>query len=68
MPEYLYRDDGSPGRCNTVGNLTGGLMLDRVYRPWHKMHQVALNGPFKTVFGTPANIISVPNIPTIKLH
>ena len=53
MPEYLYRDDGSPGRCNTVGNLTGGLMLDRVYRPWHKMHQVALNGPFKTVFGPP---------------
>lgn len=32
------------------------------------MHQVALNGPFKTVFGTLANIISVPNIPTIKLH
>ncbi|MBW8365988.1 MAG: hypothetical protein K0M39_15670 [Rhizobium sp.] len=68
MSEYLYRDDGSPGRCNTVGNLTGGLMIDLVYRPRHKMHQMVLNGPFKPVFGTPTNIISVPNIPIIKLH
>ena len=68
MPEYLYRDGGSPGRCNTVGNLTGGLMIDLVYRPRNKMHQVALNGPFKAVFGTPANIISIPTTPTIKLH
>ncbi|MHB1076811.1 hypothetical protein [Thiobacillus sp.] len=68
MSEYLYRDDGSPGRCNTVGNLTGGLMIDMVYRPLHKMHQVALNGLFKTVLGTLANIISIPNTPTIKLH
>lgn len=68
MPEYLYRDDDSPGRCNTVDNLTGGLMIDLVYRPRRKMLQAALNGPFKTVLGTLANIISVPNTPTIKLH
>ena len=43
-------------------------MIDLVYRPRHKMHQMALNGPFKPVFGTPTNIISVPTTPTIKLH
>jgi hypothetical protein len=56
MPEYLYRDDGLHGRCPTVGNLTGGLMIDQVCRPRYTMHQMVLNGPFKTVFGTFANI------------
>jgi len=81
LPEYVYRDYGSLvalGRYSTVGNLMGGLtggslmiegaLARLVYWSLHKMHQVALNGLFKTVLGTLANIINSPNKPTIKLH
>lgn len=81
LPEYIYRDYGSLvalGRYSTVGNLMGGLtggslmiegaLARLVYWSLHKMHQVALNGLFKTVLGTLANIINSPNKPTIKLH
>ena len=81
LPEYVYRDYGSLialGRFSTVGNLMGGLtggsimiegVLARlVYWSLHKMHQVALNGWFKTALSTYANIINSPNRPTIKLH
>lgn len=57
-----------------MGGLTGGsLMIEGamarlVYWSLHKMHQVALNGVFKTVLGTMANIINAPNKPSIKLH
>jgi NADH dehydrogenase len=81
LPEYVYRDYGSLvalGRFSTVGNLMGGLtggsvmiegaLAGLVYWSLHKMHQVALNGYFKTVLATLANIINTPNKPTIKLH
>jgi len=81
LPESVYRDYGSLvalGRYSTVGNLMGGLtggslmiegaLARLVYWSLHKMHQVALNGLFKTVLGTLANIINSPNKPTIKLH
>jgi NADH dehydrogenase len=81
LPEYVYRDYGSLvalGRFSTVGNLMGGLtggsiMIEGtiarfVYWSLHKMHQVALNGWFKTALSTYANIINAPNRPTIKLH
>lgn len=81
LPEYAYRDYGSLvalGRYSTVGNLMGtltggslmieGALARLVYWSLHKMHQVALNGLFKTVLGTLANIINAPNKPTIKLH
>jgi NADH dehydrogenase len=79
--EYRYRDYGSLvalGRYSTVGNLMGalsggsimieGAMARLVYWSLHKMHQIALNGLFKTVLGSLANIINAPNKPTIKLH
>lgn len=78
---YTYRDYGSLvalGRYSTVGNLMGalsggsilveGAMARLVYWSLHKMHQIALNGLFKTVLGTLANLINAPNRPTIKLH
>lgn len=81
LPEYVYRDYGSLvalGRYSTVGNLMGALtggsvMIEGatarlVYWSLHKMHQVALNGVFKTALGTVANIINAPNKPSIKLH
>ena len=81
LPEYVYRDYGSLialGRFSTVGNLMGGLtggsimiegvLAGFVYWSLHKMHQVALNGWFKTALSTYANIINSPNRPTIKLH
>jgi NADH dehydrogenase len=81
LPEYAYRDYGSLvalGRFSTVGNLMGGLtggsiMIEGtiarvVYWSLHKMHQVALNGWYKTGLATFANIINAPNQPTIKLH
>lgn len=81
LPEYAYRDYGSLvalGRFSTVGNLMGGLtggsiMIEGtiarvVYWSLHKMHQVALNGWYKTALATFANIINAPNQPTIKLH
>ena len=81
LPEYVYRDYGSLvalGRFSTVGNLMGGLtggsvmiegtLAGLVYWSLHKMHQIALNGWFKTVLATLANIINTPNKPTIKLH
>jgi NADH dehydrogenase len=80
LPEYVYRDYGSLvalGRFSTVGNLMGGLtggsimigvLAGLVYWSLHKMHQVALNGWFKTALSTYANIINSPNRPTIKLH
>jgi len=79
--EYKYTDYGSLvalGRYSTVGNLMGaltggsvmveGAIARLVYWSLHKMHQVALNGLFKTVLGSIANIINAPNRPTIKLH
>lgn len=81
LPEYHYRDYGSLvalGRYSTVGNLMGsltggsvmieGAMARLVYWSLHKMHQVALNGYYKTALGTLANLINAPNKPTIKLH
>lgn len=81
LPEYIYRDYGSLvalGRYSTVGNLMGalsggsvmieGAMARLVYWSLHKMHQVALNGYYKTALGTLANLINAPNKPTIKLH
>lgn len=81
LPEYRYRDYGSLvalGRYSTVGNLMGaltggsvmieGAMARLVYWSLHKMHQVALNGLFKTVLASIANLINAPNKPTIKLH
>jgi NADH dehydrogenase len=81
LPEYVYRDYGSLvalGRFSTVGNLMGGLtggsimiegaMARVVYWSLHKMHQVALNGWYKTALATLANVINAPNQPTIKLH
>lgn len=81
LPEYRYRDYGSLvalGRYSTVGNLMGaltggsvmieGAMARLVYWSLHKMHQVALNGYYKTALGTLANLINAPNKPTIKLH
>jgi NADH dehydrogenase len=78
---YQYTDYGSLvalGRYSTVGNLMGaltggsvmveGAVARLVYWSLHKMHQIALNGLFKTVLGTVANIINAPNRPTIKLH
>ncbi len=81
LPEYVYRDYGSLvalGRYSTVGNLMGaltggsvmieGAVARLVYWSLHKMHQVALNGYYKTALGTLANLINAPNKPTIKLH
>ena len=81
LPEYRYRDYGSLvalGRYSTVGNLMGaltggsvmieGAMARLVYWSLHKMHQVALNGYYKTALGALANLINAPNKPTIKLH
>ncbi len=81
LPEYTYRDYGSLvalGRYSTVGNLMGaltggsvmveGVVARLVYWSLHKMHQVALNGYYKTTLGTISNLINAPNKPTIKLH
>ncbi len=81
LPEYVYRDYGSLvalGRYSTVGNLMGtlsggsimieGAVARLVYWSLHKMHQVALNGYYKTALGTLANLINAPNKPRIKLH
>ena len=81
LPEYVYRDYGSLvalGRYSTVGNLMGaltggsvmieGVVARLVYWSLHKMHQVALNGYYKTALGTLANLINAPNKPRIKLH
>lgn len=81
LPEYRYRDYGSLvalGRYSTVGNLMGaltggsvmieGAMARLVYWSLHKMHQVALNGYYKTALGALTNLINAPNKPTIKLH
>jgi len=81
LPEYIYRDYGSLvalGRYSTVGNLMGtlsggsimieGAVARLVYWSLHKMHQVALNGYYKTALGTLANLINAPNKPRIKLH
>jgi NADH dehydrogenase len=45
-----------------------GAMARVVYWSLHKMHQVALNGWYKTALATLANVINAPNQPTIKLH
>jgi NADH dehydrogenase len=78
---YQYTDYGSLvalGRYSTVGNLMGaltggsvmveGVIARLVYWSLYKMHQIALNGLFKTVLASIANIINAPNKPTIKLH
>ncbi|TCJ11916.1 NAD(P)/FAD-dependent oxidoreductase [Parasulfuritortus cantonensis] len=81
LPEYVYRDYGSLvvlGRYSTVGSLMGaltggsvmveGIVARLVYWSLYKLHQVTLNGYFKTVLSTLANLINSPNKPTIKLH
>lgn len=78
--EYRYYDYGSLvalGRHSTVGNLMGaltggsvmveGMVARFVYWSLYKMHQIALNGLFKTILASIANIINAPR-PTIKLH
>ena len=81
LPAFRYRDYGSLvalGRFSTVGNLMGGLtggsiMIEGaiarlVYWSLHKMHQVALQGWFKTTLSAYAHFISTPTRARIKLH
>jgi NADH dehydrogenase len=81
LPDYHYRDFGSLvalGLFSPVGNLMGaliggsvmieGAMARVVYWSLHKMHQVALNGYYRTALGTLANLINKPNRVKIKLH
>ena len=81
LAEYRYRDLGSLvalGMFSPVGSLMGalmggsvmieGVMARLVYWSLHKMHQVALNGYYRTALGTLANLINRPNQVKIKLH
>ena len=81
LRDYHYRDFGSLvalGLFSPVGNLMGaliggsvmieGAMARLVYWSLHKMHQVALNGYYRTALGTLANLINKPNRVKIKLH
>lgn len=78
---YRYRDYGSLvalGLFSPVGSLMGaliggsvmieGALARLVYWSLHKMHQVALNGYYKTALATLANLINRPNRVKIKLH
>ena len=71
MAEYRYRDLGSLvalGMFSPVSSLMGGALMSGsvmiegvmarlVFWSLHKMHQVALNGYYRTALGTLTNLI-----------
>jgi NADH dehydrogenase len=78
---FVYRDFGSLvslGEYSTVGSLMGilvgksffieGYFARFMYRSLYMMHEVALYGFWKTVFGTLARGFSRRSRPVVKLH
>lgn len=84
LPEYAYSDYGSlinMSRYETVGNVMGNLLGKRPnslfvegafarmsYLSLYKMHQVALQGVFRTGLLTLANLLTRRTKPRLKLH
>jgi len=79
LAEFIYRDFGSLvslGKYSTIGSLMGSLIGSSflvegyfarlMYRSLYKMHEAALHGRIRTLFGlvTP----SARPAPTVKLH
>ncbi len=78
---FTYRDFGSLvslGEYTTVGNLMGGLLGKSVfveglfarlmYRSLHAMHEQALHGSARTLFGSLSRALSRRSGPQVKLH
>lgn len=84
LPEYHYADYGSlinMSRYETVGNVMGNLLGKRPnslfveglfarmsYLSLYKMHQVALQGLFRTGLVSLANLLTRRTKPRLKLH
>jgi NADH dehydrogenase len=81
LQPWRYRDFGSLvslGKYSTVGNLMGslvggnlwieGLFARAMYMSLYKMHELALNGLWKTVLGTASRFIARRTVPRVKLH
>jgi NADH dehydrogenase len=81
LQPFHYRDFGSLvslGEYTTVGNLMGfltgknifveGYFARLMYRSLYKMHEVALQGPWKVVLGTLARTLTRRTEPVVKLH
>ena len=81
LAPYTYRDFGSLvslGKYSTVGNLMGfivgrslfieGYFARLMYRSLYFMHEVALQGFVKTLFGVLSRGLSRRAEPTVKLH
>jgi NADH:quinone reductase (non-electrogenic) len=78
---FSYRDFGSLvslGNYTTVGNLMGALVgksffieghfARLMYRSLYKMHEMALHGPAKALFGSLGRRLSRRAQPPVKLH
>ena len=77
---YTYRDFGSLvslGKHSTVGNLMGlfgrgffieGLFAGVMYRSLRMLHERALHGTRRAVFGLLARSLSPRTGPPVKLH
>jgi NADH dehydrogenase len=81
LQPYTYRDFGSLvslGRYTTVGSLMGylvgksffvaGYFARLMYRSLYMMHEIALYGFWKTLFGNLARVFSRRSRPLVKLH
>lgn len=81
LKPYTYRDFGSLvslGRYTTVGSLMGylvgksffvaGYFARLMYRSLYMMHEIALYGFWKTLFGNLARVFSRRSRPLVKLH
>jgi NADH dehydrogenase len=81
LKPWRYRDFGSLvslGDYSTVGNLMGslvggnlwveGLFARAMYLSLYKMHQVALQGWWKTALGSASRFLTRSSEPRVKLH
>ena len=79
LDDYVYKDFGSLvslGKYSTVGSLMGfvvgrsfmieGLFARLMYRSLYKMHEAALHGSGRTLFGT--LLAGTRPAPAVKLH
>lgn len=81
LQKFTYRDFGSLvslGQYSTVGSLMGflvgksffieGLFARLMYRSLYTMHEQAVHGTAKTLFGSLSRLISRRTGPQVKLH
>ncbi|UMY18066.1 NAD(P)/FAD-dependent oxidoreductase [Methylobacterium organophilum] len=81
LKPFRYRDFGSLvslGEYTTVGNLMGfiqgknmfiaGLFARVMYRSLYKMHEMAVNGTWKTALDSLARALTRRTVPRVKLH